>query len=241
MSNPNSQWYPYHKVQEGFSDLSEMNIIPRKIIDYILDMPDGVYTPVDDNTRARVQLWKYLYYDGALPLNEPLPTPTQKKQVLFDPERPTQPPNPEKGYRIIPQIWIKQAQEEAQSRIYFHLGRAIAEDDFTVQQAVVFQILTHYTQETNTKISDAYSRSLTITQKLFEAFHGINMAGVGTFYFARSKHPDCGFTPITDKISNIGIELTLGLEVKSDTLNGNIENNETLMGIAPNGNKLYMG
>ena len=229
MPNPNSQWYPYTKVQEGFFDLSDTDEIPRKIMDYLLDMPDGVYTPKDDNKYARTRMWKYLYYDGARPTDNPLPTPAQKKAVLFNPDMAEKPPT-EKGYRLIPQIYIKPAQENAQTRIYCYLGRPIAQDDFTMRLSVVFDIWTHSIQESNTKLNEAYSRSWAILQCLIQAFHGVNMSGVGAFYFNRSKHPDCGAEPLSDKDSNIGYRLTMGIEVKSTTLNGNEENNEVAIG-----------
>lgn len=229
MANPNSQWYPYTKVQEGFFDLSDTDEIPRKIMDYLLDMPDGVYTPKDDNKSPRSRMWKYLYYDGARPTDNPLPTPAQKKSVLFNPEAAEKPPT-EKGYRLIPQTYIKPAQENAQTRIYCYLGRPIAENDFKVQVSVVFDIWTHYIQESNSKLNEAYSRSWAILQCLIEAFHGVNMSGVGTFYFNRSKHPDCGALPLKDKDSNVGWQLTLAFEVDSTTPNGNAENNEVEIG-----------
>ena len=229
MANPNSQWYPYTKVQEGFFDLSDTDEIPRKIMDYLLDMPDGVYTPKDDNKYPRSRMWKYLYYDGARPTDNPLPTPAQKKSVLFNPEAAEKPPT-EKGYRLIPQIYIKPAQENAQTRIYCYLGRPIAESDFKVQVSVVFDIWTHYLQESNSKLNEAYSRSWAILQCLIEAFHGVNMSGVGTFYFNHSKHPDCGALPLNDHISNVGWRLTLAFEVGSITPNGNAENNEVEIG-----------
>lgn len=230
MVNPNSQWYPYNKVYEGYFDLSDTDEIPRKIMDYILDMPDGNgYTPKDDNKYARCRLWKYLYYDGARPTDNPLPTPKQKKEVLFNPDMAEQPPT-EKGYRLIPQIYIKPAQENAQTRIYVYMGRDIAESDFKIQSSVVFDIWTNYTQESNSKLNEAYSRVGAIQQCLIQAFHGVNMAGVGTFYFNRSKHPDCGTELLSDKDSNVGRRLVLGLEIDSTTLNGNEENNEVAIG-----------
>ena len=209
-----SEWYPYNKIYEGFYTLSQMRDIPRKIMDYLLDMPNGDYTPQDDNTHSRVALWKYLYYDGAKPLSNPLPTPEQKMSVLFNPDEPSKPPT-EKGYRLFPQMYVKQAQTEAQSRMYVYLGRMIAESDFKIQASVKFEIWTHYTQEANTK-TEAYSRILEMATAIVEAFHGVNMAGVGAFYFNRSQHTDCGMTPITDKDSNIGYLITLGLTIASE-------------------------
>lgn len=231
MVNVNSQYYPYSKVYEGFSNLADINGIPRKIMDYLLDMPDGSgYVPKDDNKYARCRLWKYLYYDGARPLDNPLPTPKQKREVLFNPEQPENAPNKEKGYRLIPQIYIKPAQDEAQTRIYTYMGNTVAESDFKVQVAVVFEVWTHYTQESNTKMNEAYSRLTAITQAIMEAFHGVNMVGVGSFYYNRSKHPDCRDTIISDNNVNIGRRLVLGIELDSTTPNGNEEFNEIPFG-----------
>ncbi len=235
MANTGSKWYPYVKVQEGFYDASDSDELLRKIMDYLLDMPDGNgYTPKDDNAYPRCRLWKLLYYDGARPTENPLPTPQEKKAVLFDPNHPERPT--EKGYRLFPQIYSKPAQENAQTRIYCYLGRPIAENDFTMELSVIFDIWTNYTQESNTKLNEAYSRTWSMVQCLIQAFHGVNMAGVGTFYFNRSKHPDCGAVPLTDKQDNVGFSLTMGLELMSTTLNGNEENNEV-----PIGGGLYFG
>lgn len=225
----NSQWYPYIKVYEGFYDLSQTVDIPRKIMDYLLDMPDGYYTPQDDNAKARTRLWKYLYYDESHPENQPLPTPQQKMSVLFDPDEPTKPPT-NKGYRLIPQLFIKPSQTDAQTRIYVYMGRTIATDDFEVQLSVVFDIWTHYTNESNTKTAEAYSRVFAIEQAIIEAFHGVHMAGVGSFYFNRAKHSDCGSTTMTDRDSNVGRRLVLGLSVKSETPSGNIADNADPVG-----------
>lgn len=224
----NSQWYPYTKVYEGFGDLSQTVNIPRKVMDYLLDMPDGYYTPQDNNEWARVRLWKYLYYDEAQPLSQPLPTPQEKMSVLFDPEEPTKPAT-DKGYRLFPEIYVKPSQTDAQTRIYTYMGRTIATDDFEVQLSVTFDIWTHYTSEPNTKTS-AYSRVFAIEQALIEAFHGVPMAGVGSFYFNKAKHPDCGSQPMRDDNSNIGRHLVFGLSVKSETPNGDIAENEERIG-----------
>ena len=229
MSNLKSKYYPYVKVQEGFYDASDSTKLLRKIMDYILDMPDGNgYTPKDDNSYPRCRLWKLLYYDGARPTENPLPTPQEKKAVLFDPDHANQPT--EKGYRLIPQLYTKPAQENAQTIIYCYLGRPVAENDFAMQLSIIFDIWTNYTEESNTKLNEAYSRTWSMVQCLIQAFHGVNMAGVGTFYFNRSKHPDCGAAPIDDKQDNVGYRLTMGVELMSTTLNGPEENNEVPIG-----------
>ncbi len=222
-ANPNSAWYPYFKVYEGYYDLLNMINVPRKIMDYLLDMPDGYYTPQDNNSYPRTLLWKYLYYDGAHPEQQPLPTPAQKMSVLFSPDNPTS-PSTDKGYRLIPQVFIKPAQTDAQTRIYVYMGPTQATSDFEVQLSVVFDIWTHYTQEANTK-SEAYSRIDAIEKCLIAAFHGINMVGVGSFYFNRAKHSACGSDVLDDGDSNVGRRLVLGLQVSSETPNGNLPYN----------------
>ena len=233
-----SQWYPYTKVQESYYDLADTVSLPRKICDYLIDAPiidrvNGSYFPPNDNKFARCRLWKYLYYDGATPLNEPLPTIEQKMSVLFNPSSPENPPT-SKGYRLIPQIYVKPSQVEAQSRIHIYMGRTVpSQDEFKIAVSVVFYIWTHYTYELNTK-SDEYSRAFAIEQALIEAFHGVNMEGIGTFFFSRIKHPDCGSRAIFDGETNVGRELTMALEIAT-TNDADLNSFENKPIIVPNG------
>ena len=208
----NSPWYPYVKVQPAYFDLRNSVDLPKKICDYLIDPPIGQYTPVDDNARPRTRLWKYLYYDGARPLDNPLPNIGEKMSVLFDPEHPTDPPT-DKGYRLIPQVYIKQAQEKAQTRIYCYMGRSVpGNDEARMSISVIFDIFTHYTYESNTR-TDEYSRAFAIEQALIESLHGVNMDGIGTFYMSKLRHPDCGSNVVYDNLQNVGRELTIALEI----------------------------
>lgn len=215
-----SPYYPYFKVQDAFIDLSDTVDLPRKICDYLLDAPKGNYKPIDDNKYPRCRLWKYLYFDTAKPLDKKLPTIKEKMSLLFNPAKPDEPPT-DKGYRLIPQIYTKQSQTEAQSRIYVYMGRTVPSGDgeFKVAIAVKFLIFTHYTYELNTK-TDEYSRCFAIEQALIEAFHGVNMAGVGTFSFSKRVHPECGSREMFDGNTNVGRELTLALEIATNAENG---------------------
>lgn len=205
-----SPYYPYIKSGEGFFNFRQFAEFPRKICDYIIDAPKGAYTPIDDNKYPRARIWKYLMYDGARPLDQPLPTIQEKMSVVFNPEQPENPPT-DKGYRLIPQEFIKPAQTEAQTRIYVYMGRTLAPTDDTKYVAsVVFDVFTHYTYETNTK-TDEYSRTGAITAALIEALNGVNMDGIGTFSMSKSVHPDAGTKPIYDSNTNIGQELVIGL------------------------------
>lgn len=212
MVSTDSKWFPYVKVQHNNFNFEQYAQFPRLICDYLIDAPQGNYTPKDDNSFPRCRLWKYLYYDEEKPLEQKLPTIKQKMSVLFNPNKPTEPPT-KKGFRLIPQTFIMQSQTDAQTRVYVYLGRGIAtQDDNTYCVSVVFDILTHYTYELNTK-SDEYSRSGAIVAALMEALNGVNITGIGTFSMSKRVHPDCGTKPIRDGQSNVGTELIMGLEM----------------------------
>ena len=84
-----SPTYPYERVQTGFLTFRGAEEIPHKLLTYLMDLPlpDG-YEPMDDNTRPRVRLMKYLWHDGAKPLGERLPTAKEKQSLLFDGNEP---------------------------------------------------------------------------------------------------------------------------------------------------------
>lgn len=213
-SDITSPYYPYFKVQEGFYNFKEFAEFPKMLCDYLLDAPKGDYQPIDDNDYPRCRLWKYLYYDGEKPLNNPLPTIQQKMSLLFNPDKPTEPPTA-KGYRLIPQEYIKQSQEDAQTRIYVYMGRTIASrSNTTFTTSIVFDVFTHYTYELNTK-SDIYSRSGAIVAALIDALNGVNIDGVGTFSMSKAVHTDCQTRPIFDGNENVGHELVMGLEMSA--------------------------
>lgn len=233
MVDKNSQWYPYQKVQTNNFNFEQFAMFPRLICDYLIDAPQGDYQPKDDNRYSRCRLWKYLYHDGEKPLNKKLPTIKEKLSILFNPNKPTTPPT-DKGYRLIPQTYIMQAQDKAQTRIYVYLGRSIAQqDDNTYVVSVVFDILTHYTYELNTK-ADEYSRSGAIVAALIEALNGVNITGIGTFSMSKRVHPDCGTKPIRDNNENVGVELIMGLEMATTT-NQEFDDNSNMNFFSPDG------
>lgn len=217
--DPASPTYPYLKVQENYYDLADTVTLPRKICDYLIDAPLRGYAPPDNNRYPRCRFWKYLYYDGARPLEKPLPTISEKLSVVFNPDEPQNPPT-EKGYRLIPQIFVKQSQESARTIVNVYLGRTVPMDDeFRIALSVHFRIWTHYTYEANTR-SDEYSRVFAIEQSLIEALHGVNMDGIGTFFFSKFKHPDCGSGVMYDGETNVGRELTIALELATTVPHG---------------------
>lgn len=198
--------YPYQRVLEA-PKLIGAEAIPRKVVQYLMDLPLPGYEPMDDNRLPRCRLMKYLWHDGNDPLEHPLPTAEEKRSILYLPERAACPPT-EKGYRLFPQSYVAQSQLRAQTRIMVYMGRTIAAGAQEAELSVVFDILSNVTTEGN---AIAMSRTFAMEQCIIEALNGVNMGGVGTFYFNRRGHGDCGSVPIGDRGTNVGRELTMGL------------------------------
>lgn len=206
----NSPTYPYYRVIKGANRLRGMELIPYKLLMYLLDLPDAFgYTPIDDNEKyPRCRLNKYIWYDGPNPLDNPLPTPQEKLSLLFDPEQPdintdTQKAAHPQGYRYFWQRLIGQSQLEAGVILKCYLGRISEPRKFETNIGVIFEVWVNVNLETNTKTS-AYQRSVDIEQCLHEALDGVNIAGVGTVSFARNDSIYNGSEPIWDEMTNIG-------------------------------------
>lgn len=207
-------WYePYNRIV-GYVTLPDADELLRKVLYYLIDMPTGTHQPFTDNRCPRTRIAKYLYYDCSRPLDQPTPTPQQKLSLFFKPENPADPPT-EKGYRIFPQIAITEAQENAQTRLYAFMGFVDATDDFRSDISICFRILCNTSYDSNTKDA-ALSRSWAIAQAIVESLSGVNMLGVGTFYFNRRKNAECAIRYITDDQHNVGCQLVIGLTVMGD-------------------------
>lgn len=212
----NSPYYPYERVQTGFSNFRGWEDIPGKIVRYLLDLPDAAgYEPQDDNALPRCRLWKLIANDGVNPLYEALPSASEKLSMLFDPFEPVlntdemKRKHP-KGYRLFAQNNIGQSQLEAQTIIYCYLGREVPYNDFQSRVSLIFDIWCNVNLETNTG-TQHYNRTAAIEQAIKEALNGVNITGVGTVQYSRAFHGDCGSTPIYDESTNTGRRLTMAL------------------------------
>lgn len=203
-----SKFFPYTKTAT-YTTLPDAEKLLKKIVDYILDLPMEGYEPVDDSDYPRCNLMKLLYYDTPHPLNEPLPTPEQKISIVFDPSSPDVPPT-DKGYRIYPMIYPIQAQAEGQTTLKIFMSWAKATSTMRIDQAVSFEVLTNTTYENN-QGGTSLSRTYQICVELLRALNGVNIDGVGAFYFDRRQHTECTLEPISDKSQNVGYRLTMGL------------------------------
>jgi len=196
--NFDSPYYPYEKPNQ-FTSLKGAELIPYRLLTYLLDLPDKYgYVPKDDNTRPRVRLAKYLWYDEANPLAQPLPTPDQKRSLLYNGDDVTlsteesREKHP-KGYRLMGQIYTKPSETDARILVKCFMTHAIPRSDLKVILGVDFQIITNYALDNITK-SPTYSRSFAIHQCLVEALHGVDIAGIGTIHYSKPIHGDSGYT-----------------------------------------------
>ena len=195
----NSPYYPFEKVNPGANSLRGAEKIPDTIIRYLLDLPDANgYTPKDDNTRPRVRLIKYIYYDDPNPLSKPLPTPEQKLSLLYSGLNPDintdeDKANHPKGYRIFGQQYELQSPTEAKTMLRCFMAREIARMDNKTILGLNFETIVDYALD-NTIRTNVYSRMYAIHQCLVEALNGVNIAGIGTVSYSKQTHGDAGYT-----------------------------------------------
>mgnify|MGYP007039082860 CR=1 FL=1 len=210
-----SPFYPFEHIQ-SYSTFKGVEKLPKKIVNFLLDLPDRYgYVPKDDNARPRVRLMKYLWYDGANPLSEKLPTPSEKLSAVFNGEEPVLDTDEQRarhpaGYRLYPLEYWGQAQKMAQTVVKVYIGRVIPQSAFTAAIGVYFDILCNYGHETTTRTDD-YSRSFNIEQCIVEALNGVNIGGAGVMSYDRGAHPDNGSRAIYDQGTNVGRRLHMSL------------------------------
>ena len=211
MAGENTIYSPYEKVYDFFG-MSDLDIVPMKLRDYLLCMPSmECPDPILTNENPRVRLVKYLYYDTPNPLNERMPTVEQRKSIVFDPFNPTNPT--EKRFRVFTQMAVNQAELEGSTILRIVMGKTIPYTPYSASIGVEFVILSNYTLESNTRTT-ALSRTYSIELCILEALNGVNIDGVGAFMFSRGVHPDCGSRMIYDEKMNVGRILTMAFEGK---------------------------
>lgn len=207
-----SAYYPYRRVFD-YTNLPHASELLSKVVNYLLDLPDARYTPRDDNRLPRCRLNKLLYWDVEDPLSQPLPTPEQKMSLVFDPQRPDRPPDPDKQYRILPFVYPGQAVEYiGRTSLKIYPGYTKPTNSFRTDMCVNFEILTNMALEGNV-YQNALSRSYDMAVDIISAMNGLNMDGVGAWYFDRRQNTSCTLEQIYDKAANVGYLLTMGLTI----------------------------
>lgn len=185
-----SPYYPFKRVIAG-NEMRGAELIPYKILMYLLDLPDSAgYMPKDDNDRPRVRLMKYLWYDDANPLAHPLPTPEQKRSLLFDPTNPDINTDEDKekhpkGYRLFMQRNIAQSILTAKTILKIYPGRVLDPTDFRSIIGFQAEIWSNPNLVTNTK-TIYYDRLFDIECALRDSLNCVDIAGVGTVKISRN-------------------------------------------------------
>lgn len=212
----NSPYYPYNKVYPGYNSYKGAELIPNLLLRYLMDLPDASgYVPQDDNTRPRVRLMKYLWHDGAKPLEQALPTPQEKLSMLYDGDSPVVNTDEEKaahpkGFRIFPQSFWMPADFRAGTLIKCYMGRVLPYSPYVWQLGIVFEIVVNYMQDNNLK-TNAASRLWAMECALVEALHGVNITGIGALDFNRIEHMDDGSHYFHDEGTNLGRQICFNL------------------------------
>lgn len=214
--NMSSPYYPYRKVVEA-DTLAGAEQLPYILCRYLMDLPDGKgYVPPPDNRFPRARLKKLLYWDGALPLNQPLPTPAQMRSLFFDPENPARPPDEERGYRLYPQNTTQQSLDKSKSLIRVYMGDASRwenQNGFVTRQTVMFDVIVNVGIESNTGMT-ASSRSYDIVQCICEAVSGVSFGGIGPMVIRQ-------ITKIDDERYNLGYKIYAYIDWCADAPNPN--------------------
>lgn len=185
-----SHYYPYRRIVNGVV-MKGAELIPYKIMRYLLDLPDSAgYMPADDNNRPRVRLMKHLFYDCADPLSQPLPTPEEKLSILFDPEHPDinsdeQKAKHPKGYRMYTQRNVAQSLLEAKTLLKIYPGRILDPTDFRAIIGFQAEIWTSPNLHSNTRTTER-DRVFDIECALRDSLDNVDMAGVGCIKFSRN-------------------------------------------------------
>lgn len=220
-----SPTHPYRRVYNSFQ-FGDADTIPYKVMQYLLDLPAAGYKPPNDNDYPRTRLKKYLYWDDPKPLDKALPTARQLQSVYFDPGKPDEPPDKSKGYRIFPQSLVTQAQTQGQTILRCYMGSVYPYvpnrmSAFEAQVTVCFEALSSTSYEANTRTT-AISRTFAMACAIVDALNGVNIDGVGAFYFDRQQNTYCGIMPINDESTNVGYRLYMGVTLAG----GNTDNDQ---------------
>ena len=215
-----SPYYPFWKAVTA-PTMAGAEELPYVLTKYLCDTADSQYTPPSDNRFPRARLKKLLYWDCAKPLDQPLPTDEQIRAIRFDPLKPADPPDKERGYRIFSQEFTQQAQHIAQSRLHVYLGATNMNAENTLQGhsgykyrlQIIVKVMTNYDLETNTEMT-ANSRSFDIVQAIVESINGVSFKGFSPLIVQ-------SITKIDDERVNMGFKIYSIVDVIGESPNPN--------------------
>lgn len=203
---------PIYEKTYRFNDMPNAENLTNEIATYLLDLPKAGYMPQD--TGARADLIRMLYYDVPDALDRSaheLPTPQQKKTLIYNPKIPTptatQAPQ---GYRIFFQPRIGETQTEQKTELRIFMGETYPVSDYRAIQAIEFQILCGMSLDT---MQGGVSRSYLILLDIIRALNGVDIgSGSNTIHFNREYYHFSGSEYFNDGRFNVGYYLRMATE-----------------------------
>lgn len=204
----------YPLIGDGFNTYGASVGICYKIIQFLLDMPyemkDGnLSIPAEKGCRA--ELIKYLFYDNANPLACALPTVKEKKALIFNPDKPQNPPLADKGYRIFAQSKVTDIQNDSRTELRIYPYMVVPRNAFSGDMMITFECWSNMDYK---QLKDFGDRTYNMAICILRALCGRHIDGIGTMYFDKSSNSYCEIdTVLTDNRYNIGHRLVMGVSV----------------------------
>lgn len=206
----------YAMMHKGYNTYQNTTDICYKIVQFLLDIPyvesGGDFSEVSQ-TGCRADLIKYIFYDNANPLACKLPTLEEKKNLIFNPDKPQKPPIKEKGYRIFAQSKIIDVQTDSKIELRVYPSMITPVDAFMGDLIISFECWSNMDYQ---QLKSFQSRTYNMVVCILSALNGRNMAGIGTMFFDKKANAYCNVVSITDNRYNIGHRLTMGVSIADE-------------------------
>ena len=212
----------YYNDDPIYAKLYPFNNLPNaenycySILNYLLDLPKGSYTPTDEGPRA--DLIRLLWYDTPDALSRTahsLPTAAEKTSLVYKPDVPN--PSAEQapqGYRLFLQQRISEAQLDQKTELRVFPSYVDPASDFSAKQVIQFQILCGMSIN---PLAGGQSRAYSIALNLIRALNGVDFGGsINVLHFNRIFHRSCGIEPFSDARYNLGYNLIMATEFATD-------------------------
>lgn len=183
--------FPAQRIGPAMTLLASLQGLPGAVRDLLMndDYPfSDDYAPVLIPLRNRLK--KLLWWDCASPLSKPLPAPEEFQKLVFDPLRPTLPPETARGYRIFTQQHVNAVELCGKSTLRIYNGGCETDNHgFTASQELIISVSCDNSIEANVGGGIA-SRSYCIAQLLVQILSEISLGGLEPLRFEGMK-PFC--------------------------------------------------
>ena len=180
--------FPAARMGPAATLLSSLQGVPGAVRDLITndDYPfSDDYAPVLIPLRNRLK--KLIWWDCASPLSKPVPPQEDFRKLIFDPLRPTLPPESARGYRIFTQKHSGTVELSGKSSLHIYNGGCeTADHGFTASQELIIAVSCDNSIEADVGNGLA-SRSYCIAQVLVQMLSEISLGGLEPLRFEGMK------------------------------------------------------